>query len=92
MLFVENPSVLAAGKNKPFDTTVELFGIKPGAVTAPVNDGVDAVVTIVPLVVGKVSVVVPATAGACRVTAPEVSPLITMLAMSFPYLLQNHPA
>jgi hypothetical protein len=39
----------------------------------------------VPEVVGKVSVVVPATAGAASVTAPLVSPEITMLAISYPY-------
>jgi hypothetical protein len=39
---------------------------------------------IVPLVDGKVTVTVPATAGADRVTAPDVSPLTTMLAIIFP--------
>lgn len=41
-------------------------------------------VTIVPLVAGKVSIVVPATAGACRVTDPDVSPEITNELMFFP--------
>jgi hypothetical protein len=44
----------------------------------------DAVVNIVPVVVGSVTVTVPATAGADRVTAPDVSPLTTMLAIIFP--------
>ena len=42
-------------------------------------------VTIVPLVVGRVSVVVPDTAGAAKVTVPDVSPATTMLAMFYPY-------
>jgi hypothetical protein len=44
----------------------------------------DAVVSIVPLADGKVTATVPATAGADRVTAPDVSPLTTMLAIIFP--------
>jgi hypothetical protein len=56
-----------------------------------VIDGVDAepsansivcaplVTTKVPVVVGKVSIVVPDTAGASSVTEPEVSPLKTSL-------------
>jgi hypothetical protein len=37
----------------------------------------------VPFVAGKVSVVVPATAGADNVTVPEVSPATTMLAIIY---------
>ena len=36
-------------------------------------------------VIGKIIVVVPATAGADKVTAPDVSPDTTMLAMFYPY-------
>jgi hypothetical protein len=46
----------------------------------------DAVVNIVPVVVGSVTVTVPATAGADRVTDPDVSPLTTTLAIIFPYI------
>ena len=45
----------------------------------------DAVVSIVPLAAGKVTVTVPATAGADSVTAPLVSPFTTTLAISFPF-------
>jgi hypothetical protein len=38
-----------------------------------------AVVTTVPLVAGNVNTVVPATAGACKVTDPLVSPDMTTL-------------
>ena len=41
-----------------------------------------ALVRIVPLVVGSVSVGVPATAGAAIVTDPDVSPLTTKLLIS----------
>jgi hypothetical protein len=43
-----------------------------------------ALVKTVPLVVGKVSVVLPAVAGADRVTDPDVSPLITTDAICIP--------
>ena len=43
-----------------------------------------AVVITVPLVAGRVSTVVPDTAGACRVTEPDVSPEITNELMFFP--------
>jgi hypothetical protein len=39
----------------------------------------------VPVVVGKVSVVVPATAGADRVTVPDVSPDTTIDDIFIPY-------
>jgi hypothetical protein len=43
-----------------------------------------AVVNTVPLVEGKVSTVEPDTAGACRVTEPDVSPEITTELIFFP--------
>ena len=43
-----------------------------------------AVVKTVPLVAGKVSTVEPDTAGACRVTEPDVSPETTNELMFFP--------
>jgi hypothetical protein len=43
-----------------------------------------AVVKTVPLVAGKVRIVEPATAGACKVTDPDVSPDITNELMFFP--------
>jgi hypothetical protein len=44
-----------------------------------------AVVSTVPLVAGSVKVVVPATAGACSVTDPLVSPAITIELIIYPY-------
>ena len=52
----------------------------------------EAVVKTVPLVEGRVRVVVPATAGAEIVTAPDVSPETTIELMSFPYkIIQRCP-
>ena len=46
-------------------------------------DPILADVNTVPLVVGKVSVVVPDTAGAANVTLPDVEPLSIRLAISY---------
>jgi hypothetical protein len=56
----------------------------PEDIALPLTPVLDAVVNIVPLVAGSVTVTVPAVAGADRVTAPDVSPLTTMLAIIFP--------
>ena len=50
-----------------------------------VNAVAPLVKAIVPLEEGNVIVVVPATAGAWSVTAPDVSPETTIELMSFPY-------
>jgi hypothetical protein len=46
--------------------------------------GICEVKATVPDVAGKSSTVVPATAGACKDTVPDVSPAITNELMSFP--------
>ena len=58
------------------DNVVALFNI--GAVTEE-NETALPVETTVPLTLGKVNTVLPATAGADRVTEPEVSPATTIL-------------
>jgi hypothetical protein len=51
----------------------------PVVIADPLMPVAVAVVTTVPLVAGNVNTVVPATAGACKVTAPLVSPDMTTL-------------
>ena len=48
-----------------------------------------ALVKTVPLVVGKVSVVLPAVAGADKVIEPDVSPAITTELIFFPYKISQ---
>lgn len=43
------------------------------------------VVTIVPLTEGRVRMVVPATAGACSATVPDVSPAMIKELMVYPF-------
>jgi hypothetical protein len=49
-----------------------------------VSEAAPAVVTRVPDVVGRVNTVLPAMAGAWRVTVPDVSPATIKLAIIFP--------
>jgi hypothetical protein len=46
---------------------------------------VPLIVTTVPLVLGKVRIVVPAIAGACNATVPDVSPAMIKELMAYPF-------
>jgi hypothetical protein len=57
-----------------------------------VNEGEPPLTAIVPDADGSVTVTVPATVGADRVTAPDVSPLTTMLDIFFLLFSTTQPS
>jgi hypothetical protein len=80
-VFASVDADIAAGKVMPLP---DADGVAPPTPIVVAKDGV-VNVAITPDVEGKVTVTVPATAGADSVTAPLVSPFTTTLAIIFPY-------
>ena len=80
-MFALDDADWVAGKDIP---APDADAVAPPTPIVVPNDGVVNVAS-VPVVVGKVSVGVPATAGADIVTAPDVSPFITTEAILISY-------
>jgi hypothetical protein len=81
----ENAIVSAPGEKIP--VLVSPVNVIEGEAAEPKANGTvvpPAVVTRVPDVVGRVNTVLPAMAGAWRVTVPDVSPATIKLAIIFP--------